>query len=166
MGVFKHGFSRTRIYKEWQSMLARCYRKTHTSYKKYGAKGVTVCDEWKNNFMPFCNWAYANGYNDTLTLDRIDSSKGYFPDNCRWATYSEQNSHLAMLKTNKSGYIGVSWSKLGKGWLCVISINNKSHRIGIYKTQKEAVDARNKFIDDNNLVNHQKNIYTGEKVII
>ena len=147
-------------------MNGRCYTKGHTSYKKYGAKGVTVCDEWRHDFMAFYNWAIKNGYDDSLTLDRKDSKKGYGPDNCKWATYAEQNSHLAMLKTNTSGYIGISWSKFAKKWLCVISINNKSHRIGYYMTQKEAAEARNKFIDDNGLINHQKVIYTGEKVIM
>lgn len=162
----KHGLSRTRIYQEWHSMKSRCYHKTQTSYRKYGAKGVTVCDEWKNNFMAFYEWAMANGYNDSLTLDRIDSTKGYGPDNCRWATYAEQNGHLAMLKTNTSGYKGIAWSKNEKKWLCVISINDKSYRIGSFLTQKEAAEARNKYIDDHGLINHQKVVYTGEKVIM
>lgn len=166
MQGFKHGFSRTRIYSEWHSMKGRCYTKTHTAYKNYGAKGITVCDEWKCDFLAFYNWAMQNGYNDTLTLDRIDSTKGYSPNNCKWATYAEQNNHLAMLKTNKSGYKGVSWSKKARQWICIISINNKSHRIGCYNTQKEAVEARNKYIDDHGLVNHQKNVYTGEKIIM
>ena len=167
MARFKtHGLSRTRIYQEWHSMKSRCYLKTHTSYRKYGAKGVTVCDEWKNNFMAFYEWAMANGYNDSLTLDRIDNTKGYGPTNCKWATYAEQNSHLAMLKTNKSGYKGIAWSKEEKKWLCVISINDKSYRIGSFLTQKEAAEARNKYIDDHGLINHQKVIYTGEKVIM
>jgi hypothetical protein len=155
----------TRIYSEWQSMKGRCYTKSHTSYRKYGAKGITVCDEWLNDFMAFYDWAMANGYDDSLTLDRIDSTKGYSPDNCRWATYSEQNGHLAMLCTNKSGYTGIAWAEKDKKWLCVISLNNKSHRIGAFNTQKEAAEARNKFIDDHNLINHQKIVYVGEKVI-
>lgn len=162
----KHGMTNTRIYKEWVSMNSRCYTKSSTAYKKYGAKGVTVCDEWRHNFLAFYEWAIKNGYADNLTLDRIDSTKGYGPNNCKWATYAEQNSHLAMLKTNTSGYIGISWSKLMHKWVCVISINDKSKRIGYYLTQKDAAEARNKFIDDHGLINHQKVVYTGEKVIM
>lgn len=162
----KHGLSRTRIYKEWSSMKGRCYTKSHTSYSNYGAKGITVCEEWLNDFMSFYKWAMENEYNDSLTLDRIDSTKEYCPDNCRWATYAEQNSHLAMLKTNTSGYKGISWNKQMRQWGCIISINNKSHRIGFYNTQKEAIDARNKYIDDYGLINHEKIVYTGEKIIV
>lgn len=161
----KHGMSRTRIYSEYKSMLGRCYCKSHTSYPKYGAKGVIVCDEWLNNFMAFHDWAMSHGYTDELTLDRLDSTKGYSPDNCRWATYAEQNSHLAMLKTNKSGYKGVCWNKRSNRWLVVISINNKSKRIGEYNTQKEAIRARNAYIGKHRLKNHEKIVYDGEKII-
>lgn len=158
----KHRLSYTRLYKIWHGIKSRCYCKTCAAFPNYGEKGITMYEGWINNPEEFYNWSINNGYKDNLTIDRIDSSKGYFPDNCRWATYAEQNSHLRMLKTNKSGYKGVSWSKTCKKWLCVISINNKSKRIGIYKTQKEAVEARNKFIDENKLIYHQKNKYIGE----
>lgn len=160
----KHNMSSTRLYHIWQGMRYRCYTKTCCTYKNYGAKGITVCEEWNNSFQPFYEWSINNGYKDDLTIDRIDTKGNYCPENCRWATISQQHQNLSMLSTNTSGYKGVSWSKQLSKWLCNISINNKTKRIGAYKTQKEAVEARNKFIDDNNLQNHQKNVYIGELV--
>lgn len=90
----RHGFSGTRIYKTWRNMKSRCYNPNASKYYLYGGKGIKVCEEWKNDFMSFYNWAMANGYKDDLTIDRIDSDKDYCPENCKWATVKEQNSHL------------------------------------------------------------------------
>lgn len=158
----KHKMSYTRVYHIWSGIKSRCYCPTCNIYCNYGGRGIIMCDEWKNSPDLFCKWAFENGYSDGLTIDRIDSDKGYCPENCRWATAKEQNSHLKLLKNNKSGYRGVSWSKISKKWVCVISINNKSKRIGAFKTQREAVEARNRFIDENRLMYHQKNTYRGE----
>lgn len=158
----KHFLSRTRLYSIWSGIKSRCCHPNCNTYCNYGAKGIKMCDEWKNSPESFFKWSFENGYSDNLTIDRIDSDKGYYPENCRWATPKEQISHLKMLKNNKSGYRGVSWSKISKKWVCVISINNKSKRIGAFKTQREAVEARNRFIDENGLIYHQKNVYVGE----
>ena len=158
-----HGMSRTRIYSIHKGIKQRCRNTNCSIYYKYGEKGIDVCDEWYNSFEAFKDWAFANGYDDKLTIDRIDNNKGYFPENCRWADYTTQNTNMSLLKTNKSGYAGISLANKGKKYVCVISVNNKSKRIGSYNTKKEAVEARNKFIDDNNLP-HKKNVYTGEKI--
>jgi hypothetical protein len=85
-----HYKSHTRIHKIWLGMKDRCFNSKTPAYKWYGLKGVIVCEEWKNDFMQFYNWAMANGYNDTLTIDRIDTNGNYEPNNCSWTTMIEQ----------------------------------------------------------------------------
>lgn len=75
-------------------MKSRCYNPKASKYYLYGGKGIEMCEEWKNDFINFYNWAIDNGYKDDLTIDRINSDKNYCPENCKWATYKEQNSHL------------------------------------------------------------------------
>ena len=82
-----HGFSKSRIYSIWSKIKLRCYNKNDEfHYNLYGKRGITVCDEWKNNFMAFYNWAMANGYKDNLTIDRINANGNYEPSNCRFVT--------------------------------------------------------------------------------
>jgi len=96
----KHGDSGARLNRIWKAIKTRCYNKNSKDYKWYGSKGITVCQEWKHSYTVFKEWAINNGYSDELTIDRIDSSLGYSPDNCRWIPHSE-NVKRASLKYTK-----------------------------------------------------------------
>lgn len=79
-----------RQYNIWQGMKSRCFQPTNKDYKNYGGRGITVCNEWKDNFMAFYEWSIANGYSDNLTIDRIDTNGNYEPSNCRWVDIKTQ----------------------------------------------------------------------------
>lgn len=89
----KHGLSQSRLYNIHQKMIDRCYRPSIFAYKDYGGRGITVCDEWRKDFMSFYNWALNNGYEENLTIDRIDVNGNYEPNNCRWIPMGEQSKN-------------------------------------------------------------------------
>ena len=77
----------------WYSMVHRCTVPTDAHYEYYGGRGITVCDEWKDNDKAFIRWAFENGYERGLSIDRIDNDGNYCPDNCRWTTRSVQQNN-------------------------------------------------------------------------
>lgn len=88
-----------RLYNRWCLMRRRCYDRSFISYAEYGARGITVCDEWRTDYLKFQSWAFANGWRSGLTIDRIDGTKGYSPDNCRWVTPTEQSENRSIKVT-------------------------------------------------------------------
>ena len=112
---FKHGMSETRLYRIWASMKTRCYVKNRDSYRYYGGRGIKVCDEWKTSFKSFSEWALSNGYNDNLTLDRIDFDGDYEAGNCRWVTVIEQQSNKrnnVFLEVDGEKHTMSEWSRI------------------------------------------------------
>ena len=85
-----HEFIKTRLYRIWSGMKTRCYNVNNKDYKYYGQLGIIVCSEWKEDFMKFREWAIQNGYQENLSIDRINPYGNYEPSNCRWATAKEQ----------------------------------------------------------------------------
>lgn len=93
-----HGLSGTRLYSIWHHMKQRCNNPKATKYHLYGGRGIAVCEVWDQDFLPFYDWAIANGYRDDLTIDRVDCDGNYEPSNCRWATVVEQNRNRRNVK--------------------------------------------------------------------
>lgn len=85
-----HGYSKSKLYKILNGMKNRCYNKNAYNYSYYGGRGITICDDWLNDFMTFYDWAINSGYKEGLSIDRIDVNGNYEPNNCRWKTSKQQ----------------------------------------------------------------------------
>jgi len=94
-----HGLSNTPLYHVWLGMKSRCTNPNSPKFQRYGGRGITICKEWASSFKSFYTWAMENGYEKGLSIDRIDNDKGYFPDNCRFATDEQQNQNRCVNRT-------------------------------------------------------------------
>ena len=147
----KHSLSSNKFYSTWHNMISRCTNLKHKSYKDYGARGITVCDEWLD-IVVFVAWAESTHPNmEGYTLDRIDNDKGYSPENCTWSDKTTQCINQRVRKDNKSGVVGVSYHSRDGVWTAYISANNTRKYIGTFLTIEEAVQARDNYITQNNL---------------
>lgn len=93
LGRYTTGESHSRLACIWYHMRSRCNNEKDDNYKRYGARGIKVCKEWEEDFISFKEWAESNGYEEGLTIDRIDPEMDYEPSNCRWLTLSEQQNN-------------------------------------------------------------------------
>lgn len=118
----KHNLTKSRLYRIWRGIRTRCKNPKIKEYVRYGGRGIKVCDEWGNNFISFYNWAIENGYQDDLTIDRINNNNDYKPSNCRWVTMEEQSQNTK--KVIKITYNNEAYS-LSK-WARIIGINRNT----------------------------------------
>lgn len=112
---YKHGLKNTRIYRIYHNMITRCVNPNTDHFNRYGGRGIIVCDEWKNNFQSFYDWAMNHGYSDDLTLDRINNDGNYEPDNCRWVTMKDQannTSHCKFITIDNETKTMAEWCKI------------------------------------------------------
>ena len=156
----KHSEANSRLYNIRNMMIQRCTNPNATKYDNYGARGITVCNDWIDSYESFRDWALINGYSKELTIDRKENDKGYYPDNCRWVNKSVQSRNTRILSSrNTTGYRGVIIRKSKTGFSYQANIrhgNNKTIHIGTFKTIIEAAKAYDQYIIDNNL-EHTRN---------
>lgn len=139
---YRHGLSHNPIYKTLSAMKQRCYNPNNPEYKNYGARGITICEEWidkEHGAERFVEWSIKNGYKKGLSIDRINNNGNYEPSNCRWTTANIQMFNRRKPK-NKLGVVGVKQDK-GRFYPS-IKVNRKTLCLGGYATIEEAVDAR------------------------
>ena len=146
-----HGLTYNKFYKSWLDMLSRCTNPKNSSYKNYGGRGITVCEEWLDvaNFVAWCESTYYE--TDGYSLDRINNDLGYYPENCRWVDRATQAINQRKMKNNTSGFVGITYYKSNKKWGATIGIKNRLVNLGTFKDKMEAVQARDNYIIENNL---------------
>ena len=146
-----HGLTETRLYGVWVNIKYRVSNYNNNRYKDYVGRGITICEEWKNDFMSFYDWAMKNEYSDELSIDRIDNDGNYCPENCRWTTSTIQNRNQRKRRDNTSGYKGVCYNKETGRYRARIDVNKKQIYLGQFLTAVEGAIAYNNYIIENNL---------------
>lgn len=139
-GCAKHGMCGTREYSTWNSMITRCTNPNNKDYPNYGGRGITVCQEWLDSFEVF--YRDMGDIPEGMSLDRVDNNKGYYKDNCKWSTNSEQKHNRRTFRSNTSGRTGVHFQKTDGKWVAKIGFQNKLIYLGLFTDFEEAVRAR------------------------
>ena len=155
----KHGHakSKTKEYKAWENMKARCYQKSNVKHAHYSSLNIKVCDRWKNSFENFL-LDMGKAPSSDYTLDRINTYGDYEPSNCRWATVFTQNQNTIRIRSsNTSGYMGVhKGAKIGK-WVASITADGVHIYLGTFQNPFCAAMAYDAYVIENNL-EHTTNI--------
>jgi hypothetical protein len=127
----KHGKYNSRLYRIYNNIKSRCYNEKHEHYFYYGGSDIAICDEWlgENGFINFYKWSIENGYDDSLTIDRIKNDGNYSPDNCRWVTIKEQQNN----KRNNSRYTYNGQTKTLSEWASYFGVKYGSFCTKVYR---------------------------------
>lgn len=124
----RHGESKTPLYRVWNAMKQRCLQPTTDCYHRYGGRGITVCAAWMT-YLPFRDWALANGYKAGLLLDRENNDGNYEPSNCRWATSTESGENKINVKLHPDDVRVIrSLSELGIMAIVIAALYNINAR--------------------------------------
>lgn len=135
----KHGSINTRAYSSWKNMMQRCTNPKKTGYQNYGGRGISVCDRWTN----FANFFADMGERPLhYSLERKDNNAGYSPENCEWASRSQQNRNMRLKRSNKTGYKGVCWSQERGKYVAQIVVYGENIPLGRFSNLEDAVSAR------------------------
>lgn len=158
----KHNCHSHPLYQTWITMIKRCNNPKCKSYINYGGRGISVCKEWVKTPKEFIECCLKKGWKKGLTIDRIDNNGNYEPNNIRFTTKHIQSTNRRVFKNNTSGYTGVYWRMRSERWVAEINVNRKAKVIGYFNSKKEALDARNKYIIENNLTEYKIQEWKGE----
>lgn len=110
-----NGLSKSRIYRTYHHMIDRCCNESDAKFNNYGGRGIKVCEEWRTDFLKFYNWAIQNGYEETLTIERINVNGNYEPDNCTWIPANEQarnRTNQNIVEYNGEKHYLTEWAKM------------------------------------------------------
>jgi len=141
---FKHGYAakgnRTPEYRAWYHIIQRCGKENSQGYDDYGARGISVCDRWKESYSNFLE-DMGERPSPKHSIERLNNDGNYEPSNCKWATTQEQARNRRS-KKNKTGTIGVAWYTSKQKYHVQIGVNSKKIHIGYFETLEEAIKAR------------------------